>query len=138
MTSLRTLAGCACLAMLLSSCGGSSDTVVVDCPGLALDFVLPAPLASPTGTWEVTYTATSTGGASMTSLQWRDETGALVSVTPPPPTRTKVMAAMPAGTRVSIQAVATATSGSVSVGWVAVSGSPGSLETRQGQSSCGL
>lgn len=137
MTSLRKLVGCACLAVLLSSCGGS-DTVIVDCTGLDLDFVLPAPLASPTGVWDVTYTATSTGGASMTSLQWRDETGTLVTVTPPPPTRTKLMASMPANTRVSIQAVATAPSGSVSIGWVAVSGLPNARETRQGQASCGF
>jgi glutathione S-transferase len=34
--------------VLLSSCG-SSDSVIVDCSGLDLGFVLPAPLASPTG-----------------------------------------------------------------------------------------
>jgi hypothetical protein len=42
-------------------------------------------------------------------------TAALVSGTPPPPTRTKVMTSMPAGTRVTMAAVATAPSGAVSL-----------------------
>lgn len=41
-------------------------------------------------------------------------------------------------TRVSIHGVATAPSGSVSIGWTAVSGPPNARETRQGQVSCGI
>jgi len=136
MTLLGKFVGCVCLAAVVSACG-SSDVIDVNCPGLGVDSVLPAPVVSPTGTWDVTYTATSTGGASVTALQWRDETGTLVPVTPPPPTRTKVMTSLPAGTRVTMAAVATAPSGTVSLEVVAVSGPVGAQETIRQSASCG-
>lgn len=136
MTPLRTIVGCVCLAALASACG-SSETIDVNCPGLGVDSVLPAPTGTPAGTWSVTYTANSTGGASMTALQWRDETGALVSTPPPPPTRTKVMTSMPAATRVTMAGVATAPLGTVSLEVLAVSEVPGAQETIRLGASCG-
>lgn len=122
--------------LLLAACGGE-DTNIALCPELGVDDVLPTPVLDPTATWDVTYTATATSGATVTSLQYRDVSGTLQTVANPSLPFTYSMTARPAGTRVALAATATAPPGTVTLEIVAVSGPPNAQERMRRASSCG-
>jgi hypothetical protein len=135
MKRLGTYASALLAATLLASCG--SDSSSSSCPNLGVDEVLPAPLLSQTGVWDVTYTATRTTGATVTSLQYRDSSGILQTSASPSFPFTYTMTSKPPGTRVTLTAVGTAPPGLVSLEVVAVSGPPNARETQRWGSSCG-
>jgi hypothetical protein len=122
-------------ATLLASCG--SDTSIALCPNLGVDDVLPAPVLSTTGVWDVTYTATMTPGATVTSLQYRDSAGVLQTSASPSLPFTYVMTSKLPGTKVTLTAVGTAPPGLVTLEVVAVSGPTNARDTQRWGSSCG-
>jgi hypothetical protein len=107
------------------------------CPTLLIEEALPAPQASPTGTWDVTYTVTQTDGAGVASVGYRDAAGALVTVTGPSIPFQYAMTARPPGTTVLLFADATAPMGSVTLRIDAVSRAGGVVENWERTNTCG-
>ncbi|HET8734250.1 MAG TPA: hypothetical protein VFM45_10835, partial [Anaeromyxobacteraceae bacterium] len=70
-------------AIALSACNPPVESHADLCPNLLIEEALPAPAASPTGTWDVTYTVTQTEGAGVASIGYRDANGAVVTVPGP-------------------------------------------------------
>ncbi len=136
MTRLLRIGLPVVLALLVGACGGSDSTTSA-CPALGVDEVLAAPILNPSGTWDVTYTATVTGAPSVTQLQYRDTSGALQTVNNPTFPFTYTMSGKPAGTRVTLAATASAPPGTVSLEVVALSGPPNAQERYRWASSCG-
>lgn len=137
MRRLATFAVVALAALLVTSCGTSSTTSY--CPDLSTDTLLPEPLVTG-GLWDVTYTVGATGGAPVTSIQYRNAAGTLVTVTNPALPWTfgaTEMRQLAPGTRVTLSASAIAPPGTVSVSVLAVSNTTGGHEERHWNDSCG-
>lgn len=121
--------------LLVTSCGTSSTSS--SCPDLSTDVLLPQPVLFPGENWNVTYTVSATGGAPVSSLQYRNALGALVTVANPvlPWTLTLLQAAP--GTHVTLSASAAAPPGTVFVDVLAQIVVAGGNETRHWSDACG-
>ena len=135
MKRLATFAAVSLAALLVASCGTSNNSSF--CPDLATDAVLPAPIFTPGGLWDVTYTVAATGGATIGSIQYRDTAGVLITVNSPALPWVYTMTGKPAGTRVTVSASASAPPGWVTVDVDAVTGPSGARETQSWGDACG-
>jgi hypothetical protein len=95
-------------AALLASCGSSNPPV---CGDLSTDATLGIPIIGPN--WNVTYSITVTGSASVNSLQYRDANGVLQTVASPASNWSHSNGVMTPGSRVTLIVTANAPPGTV-------------------------
>lgn len=121
--------------LFVTSCGTSNTTSY--CPDLFTDTYLPEPAFFPGQNWNVTYTVLATGGAPVSSIQYRNSLGALVTVTNPALPWTMTLLQLAPGTRITLVASAVAPPGTVTVDVLAEIVVTGGTETRHWNDSCG-
>ncbi len=137
MNRPATLLFAALAVAALPACNPPVESHADLCPNLLIEEALPTPAASPTGTWDVTYTVTQTDGAGVASIGYRDASGAVVTVTGPTVPFEYAMTARPPGTVVLLLADATAPTGMVTLRIAAVSRTGGATENWERTTSCG-
>lgn len=121
--------------LLVTSCSSSSSSNW--CPDLATDTVLDEPSVIPLVPWEVVYSVTAVRGASVSSLQYRNVAGTMVTVNNPTLPWTVTLTGVPAGTRVTLTVVAAAPPGWVSADVDAYAVSGGYSDHRSFGDACG-
>jgi hypothetical protein len=131
------LLSAALAAVALTACNPPVESHADLCPNLLIEEALPAPAASPTGTWDVTYAVTQTEGAGVASIGYRDASGAVVTVPGPTIPFEYAMTARPPGTVVLLLADATVPVGMVTLRITAVSHAGGATENWERTTSCG-
>lgn len=118
MASRRSLPCMFLVATMLAACGGSDSggpAPTTPCTNLLIDTRLsPVPLVK-IDSWNVTYGVAATPGATVSSIQYRDATGALQTVNSPALPFSYPMTALPMGTQVTLSAVATAPGSKVGI-----------------------
>jgi hypothetical protein len=135
MKKLAMSLAVALATLLVASCGTSNTTSY--CPDLFTDTVLPEPTFFPGQNWDVTYTVSTTGGAPVNSIQYRDASGILVTVNNPVLPWSYSMVNKAPGTRITLVASAVAPPGTVTVDVLAVINAAGGGESRHWNDSCG-
>lgn len=135
MKKFAAAAAIALAALLVTSCGTSNTTSY--CPDLFTDTILPEPTFFPGQNWEVIYTVSTTGGAPVNSIQYRNAQGTLVTVNNPVLPWIVSLPQVPPGTRITLVASAVAPPGTVTVDTLARIGVAGGGESRNWKDSCG-